>query len=135
MDDKYLNEEIERYEELWDKAFGGGRHAIGKAQKWHWEGLDEGFKFAFKNIKDIIKHGEEIEKLINKLTQSKKNEEQIEIERKAQIEVLEKILRSFAGKAITTNFLMEVNVVKAAREIEEIFIQPIENKLKELKEK
>jgi len=132
MDSKYLRKEIERYEELWDKGFGGGKHPLGKAQKWHWKGLDEGFKFAFKNIKDILDNGERIEELIEKLSHVGLTEtnEQKEIERKAKIKVLEEILGSFAGKPV----IVAAPILEVINNIENIFIKPIENKLKELKE-
>jgi len=131
MDYKYLLDDLNRYEELWDKA-SQGKQAVGKAQRWHWFGLNEGFKFAMKTIRDIIRHGETIEKLINKLSnlEIEKIKEKQEIERKAQIKVLEEIRRGFAGKPV----VVAAPILEVINNIENIFIKPIEKKLKQLKE-
>jgi len=85
MDYVYLSKEIDRNEELWDKEF-SKRKAVGKAQKWLWEGLNYGFKFAMETMRDIIKHGEELGDLIDRCKRltTYKTTEQEEIEHRAK---------------------------------------------------
>lgn len=96
MDYEHLRKEIDRYEELFDRHF-NKKQAIGKAQKWHWKGLEEGCKFALEQMRKMIDRSEKLDELIGELDRTKfyKTDGEKEIEQKIKIAALREIKKSF----------------------------------------
>jgi len=59
MRNKDIRKEIQRYGELWDREYKKREKNICL------EYLDIGFKFAFRIVRDIIRHNEELEELLD----------------------------------------------------------------------